>query len=115
MIGLRVRSKNYLPGSPRDSVFKVHYPDSYCAYYLNFGVRYVYGKASVSAYYFKSNKLHYDFSNFNVGIDYDLSINNKSKGQYKVFANYHYFDVKNSVDSEVTCGNVLLLGMKYDF
>ena len=94
-------------------VSKQNYSESKCTYYWNIGAKYIYDKASVSAYYFKSNKLDYEFYNFDIGIDYNLSINSRSKGQYKIFANYHYFDITNS--KIALNGNVMLLGMKYEF
>ena len=91
-------------------------PDSYCTYYWNLGAKYIYDKASVSTYYFKSRKFDYDFYNFDIGVDYNLSPNNISKGQYKIFANYHYFDIKGNKAFKIAySGNVMLLGMKYEF
>ncbi|WDM84970.1 porin [Ehrlichia sp. JZT12] len=94
---------------------KPHYSESGYTYYWNIGAKYIYDKASISAYYFQSNKFHYKFCNFDIGLDYNLSISNRSKGQYKIFANYHYFDIQSRKSAIALNGNVMLLGMKYEF
>ncbi|QLK50577.1 porin [Ehrlichia ruminantium] len=87
------------------------------AYYWTLGAKYTYDNASISTSYFRSNNFGNEFQDFGIGIDCNLSANSKYKGQYKVFGNYHRFNVKNisSTSSGSYAGNVLLLGMKYEF
>ncbi|CEI85365.1 hypothetical protein DRF75_00545 [Ehrlichia minasensis] len=84
-------------------------------YYWNIGAKYIYNKASVSTSYFRSNKVGTQFYDFSLGVDYNLSINSNCKGQYKIFGNYHYFNVDNESSKVKHDGNVVLLGVKYEF
>ncbi|AHX04277.1 hypothetical protein [Ehrlichia japonica] len=89
--------------------------DSYYTYYWNIGIKFIYNKASISTSCFKSNKVDTDFYDYSLGVDYNLSIDSNYKGQYKVFGNYHYFNVENKVLKKSGNGSVLSLGVKYEF
>ena len=100
---------------PISGNLKTSISDNYYTYYWNIGVKFIYSKASISTSYFKSNKVDTNFYDYSLGIDYNLSIDNNYKGQYKVFGNYHYFNVENKILKISGNGSVLSLGVKYEF
>ncbi|KJV65365.1 MULTISPECIES: hypothetical protein [Ehrlichia] len=90
-------------------------PDSCYTYYWNIGAKFIYNKASISTSYFRSSKVNTYFYDYSLGVDYNLSINSNYKGQYKVFGNYHYFNIENKILKVLGSGSVLSLGVKYEF
>ncbi|AHX03621.1 hypothetical protein ECHHL_0460 [Ehrlichia chaffeensis str. Heartland] len=101
--------------SATEAPLKMFSPDNQYTYYWNIGAKYVYSNASISTSYFRSNKVNTHFYDFSLGIDYNLSLSSSHKGQYKVFGNYHYFNIDNKNFKVSRDGSVLLLGVKYEF
>ncbi|WP_196492730.1 porin [Ehrlichia ruminantium] len=86
-------------------------------YYWTLGAKYTYDNASISTSYFRSSNLGNEFQDFSIGMDCNLSGSSKYKGQYKIYGNYHRFNVKPTTLSSQSsyAGNMLLVGMKYEF
>ncbi|WP_198138889.1 hypothetical protein [Candidatus Neoehrlichia procyonis] len=99
------------------------------SYYWDVGISYKYNNLLMSAVYFNSSYGGYNTTtnnllssedkhflrDFSVGFDYAVYSNNKT--HYKLFANYHYFIINQSISAAeyVLQGGIFLSGIKLEF
>ncbi|QXK91888.1 hypothetical protein HL033_04000 [Neoehrlichia mikurensis] len=105
------------------------------SYYWNIGASYKYNNLLLSVTYFKSFVYSYYIKNMNailssesslndLGIGIDYTFYNMDRVNYKIFANYHYFNTMqyyvintNNIDNGIkdNQGSIVLSGIKIEF